>query len=56
MNTTSDNINIEFSRVKLLGYYEIPVNSSRPEREFFDEAEALFELLSKSFYSAECKN
>ena len=55
MNITNNrNINLEFSRVKLLGYYEIPINSSQPEREFPEEAETLFDLLKKSFNSAEC--
>ena len=48
------NINLEFSRIKLLGYYENPINSSRPEKVFPEEANALFGLLSKSFNSAEC--
>lgn len=56
MNFTSNNrnINLEFSRVKLLGYYETPINSSQSERVFPKEAEALFDLLIKSFNSAEC--
>ena len=56
MNFTNNNrnINLEFSRVKLLGYYETPINSSRPEREFPEEAEILFDLLNNSFNSAVC--
>lgn len=50
----SKNINLEFSRVKLLGYYEHALNSLRPEIVYPDEAEALFGLLTKSFNSAEC--
>lgn len=54
LTNNNRNINLEFSRVKLLGYYETPINCSRPEREFPEEAEILFDLLNKSFNSAEC--
>ena len=54
MNIIKENLNLEFSRVKLLGYYENPINSVRPEIVYREEAEILHDLLSKSFNSAEC--
>ena len=54
MSKTNENINLEFSRVKLLGYYKTPINSIRPELNYPKEAEILYDLLSKSFNSAEC--
>lgn len=54
MSKKTENINLEFSRVKLLGYYPTPVNSIYPELSYPEEAEILNDLLSKSFNSAEC--
>ena len=55
MSTNQEkNLNLEFSRVKLLGYYEDNLNSRITEIEFPDEAEELYQLFSKSFNSIQC--
>lgn len=55
MSTNQErNINLEFSRVKLLGYYEDSLNSKITEVEFQNEAKELYKLFSKSFHSVQC--
>lgn len=56
MNFSEDkiNINLEFSRIKLLGYYDKPLNTTITEVKYLEEAEIMSELLDKSFNSIEC--
>lgn len=47
-------INTEFSTVKLIGYYEKPLNTLISEVEYSKEAKIMSKLLDKSFNSIEC--